>query len=30
MKCEPGKAKRLRFEKTKDGVEVLKEVLAWV
>jgi DNA polymerase-3 subunit alpha len=28
MKCEPGKAKRLRFEKTKDGVEVLKEVLA--
>jgi DNA polymerase III subunit alpha len=28
MKCEPGKAKRLRFEKTKDGAEVLKEVLA--
>jgi DNA polymerase-3 subunit alpha len=28
MKCEPGKAKKLRFEKTKDGVEVLKEVLA--
>jgi hypothetical protein len=28
MKCEPGKAKRLRFEKTKDGVEILKEVLA--
>ena len=28
MKCEPGKAKKLRFEKTKDGAEVLKEVLA--
>jgi DNA polymerase-3 subunit alpha len=28
MKCEPGKAKKLRFEKTKDGVEVLKEVMA--
>jgi DNA polymerase-3 subunit alpha len=28
MKCEPGKAKKLRFEKTKDGVEILKEVMA--
>ena len=26
MKCEPGKAKKLVFEKTKDGVEILKEV----
>jgi len=28
MKCEPGKARKLRFEKTKDGAEILKEVLA--
>ena len=26
MKCEPGKAKKMMFEKTKDGTEILKEV----
>jgi hypothetical protein len=26
MKCEPGKAKKMIFEITKDGTEILKEV----
>ena len=27
MKCEPGRAKKMAFEKTKDGTEILREVL---
>ena len=27
MKCEPGKAKKMVFEKTKDGTEILREVV---
>jgi hypothetical protein len=27
MKCEPGKAKKMTFEITKDGTEVLREVI---
>jgi hypothetical protein len=26
MKCEPGKARKMIFETTKDGTEILKEV----
>ena len=27
MKCEPGKAKKMTFEVTKDGTEILREVI---
>ena len=27
MKCEPGKAKKMTFEVTKDGTEILREVV---